>query len=194
MTNPISTKVDPIPKDYHTIVPYLVFKNSKEAIDFYQKVFGGELIYKLEYNNKINHAEMKIGDSKIMFADENSAMNIKSSGGNESFSLIIFVKNPDETFDKAQKNGAKVLHKLANEYYGMRMGTIIDPFGYKWGISAQIEIVSNDEIQKRHKIFMEDMSKKETTLQKGGSDDYYFKMKYLKYKLKYGQLMKNKKY
>lgn len=145
-------KVSPIPKGYRSITPYLIIKGAAAAIDFYKKVFAAKVHMQMDApNGAIGHAEITIGDSKIMLADEFPEMNARSpqSIGGSPVGICLYVKDVDTIFNRAVAAGASVEKPLANMFYGDRMGTIIDPFGHKWSIGTHIEDVSPKEMQKR---------------------------------------------
>jgi PhnB protein len=122
------------------------------AIDFYKKAFGAtELMRMPGPNGKIGHAEIRIGDSAIMLADEHPEMGARSPqtlGGSPVF-LMIYVKDADGTTAQAEAAGAKILRPLENQFYGDRSATVLDPFGHTWTISTHIEDVPPDELARR---------------------------------------------
>ncbi len=147
----METQIKAIPEGYHSLTPYLMVPNASEAIEFYKKAFGATEVFRiLTPNGKIQHCELRIGDSIIMLADE--LPNIDAAAGKgRSFSLLLYVEDVDAAFEKATKAGAKVIRPLKNEYYGDRMGTIQDPFGNNWHFATHIEDVSPEEMEKRSK-------------------------------------------
>ncbi len=149
-------QVSPIPQGYHSLTPYLIVKNAREAIEFYRDVFGATELYRMDGpNNKIGHCELQIGDSRIMLADEFPDMNsIAPSSGGQSFSLVLYVKNVDQVFERAVAKGSVVIQPLENKFYGDRMGTIQDPFGHSWNIGMHVEDVTPEEINRRAKASM----------------------------------------
>ncbi len=152
----MDTQVNPIPKGYHSLTPYLIVNNASEAIEFYKKAFGAKEIFRMDApNGKIGHCELQIGDSRIMMADEHPEMgaNAPSSEGGRAFSLLIYVENVDEVFNRAVEAGAKVIKPLKNEFYGDRMGTIQDPFGHNWNLGMHVENVSPEEMKIRLEKF-----------------------------------------
>ncbi|XWV26352.1 glyoxalase [Tupanvirus soda lake] len=165
------------------ITPYLIVKNATNAINFYRDLFGAQVLFKLEHNGKIHHAELQIKNSVIMLADENLEWGMRASDNplQNSVSLGLYVDDVDKTVEQAQKLGAKIETPPKTEYYGLRMASIIDPYGIRWGISKRVKNVSNDETKRIHKEMMDQMEQQ----QKGG-DSYY--QKYLKYKTKYLEL------
>jgi PhnB protein len=140
------------PDGYHTATPYLIVNDGARAIDFYKKAFGAtELMRMPGPNGKIGHAEIRIGDSAIMLADEHPEMGARSPqtlGGSPVF-LMIYVKDADGTTAQAEAAGAKILRPLENQFYGDRSATVLDPFGHTWTISTHIEDVPPDELARR---------------------------------------------
>jgi PhnB protein len=144
--------VNPIPSGYHTVTPHLIVKDAAKAIDYYKAAFGAEeLMRHPGPGGKIMHAEIKIGDSPIMMADEFPDMNClgPASRGGTTVSLMVYVRDVDSAFDKAVKAGATVVRPLKNQFYGDRSGTITDPFGHQWTISTHVEDVTPEEMQRR---------------------------------------------
>jgi PhnB protein len=152
------SKVKAVPEGYHSVTPYLSIDGAAQAIQFYQKAFGAkELLRMPAPNGRIGHAELRIGDSIIMLADEEPSMGSfgpKSVGGTP-VTLMIYLENVDEVFDQAVIAGAKVLKPLKDQFYGDRSANLEDPFGHKWIISTHIEDVSPAEMDKRMKALME---------------------------------------
>jgi PhnB protein len=145
-------KTKPVPEGYHHITPYLIIKGAAAAMDFYKDVFGATEIMRMpQPDGRIGHAEMKMGDSVIMLADEYPEMDIISpiTLGNSPVGILLYVDDADATFNKAVSRGAKVNKPLADQFYGDRSGTIIDPFGHKWTIATHVEDVSPEEMERR---------------------------------------------
>lgn len=145
-------KVLAIPKGYNTVIPYLIMDGADKAIEFYKKVFGAKLGLKMALpNGKIGHAELKIGDSKIMLADEKPEFNTRSpkAMGGSPVTIQLYVKNVDKIVQKAIAGGAKLIRPVENMFYGDRCGSIEDQFGYQWHVSTHIEDVSTRELKKR---------------------------------------------
>jgi PhnB protein len=145
-------KVKPIPEGYHTATPYLVLNNASQAIDFYKKAFGAQEIMRMPGpGGKIMHAEIKIGTSPIMLADENPQMNARSPKtiGGSPISIYLYVENCDEIVKRAVDSGAKLVRPVENQFYGDRSGGVEDPFGYQWYIATHVEDVSPEELKKR---------------------------------------------
>ncbi len=146
----------PIPEGYHSVTPYLVLDDAANAIEFYKKAFGAEEKYRLPMGDKIGHAEIKIGDSFVMLADEFPEMGHlgpKSRGGT-TVSLLIYLPDVDTAFKKALDAGATQTKPLENQLWGDRMGTVTDPFGHQWSLSTHVEDVSEDEIARRFEEFL----------------------------------------
>jgi PhnB protein len=150
--------VKPIPDGYHTATPYLIAKGAAAAIEFYKKAFGAtELMRCPGPGGALMHAEIKIGDSPIMLADEFPEMKIlsPSSLGGPSGLVLLYVPDVDARFAQAVAAGATVERPVKDEFYGDRAGTLMDPFGHRWTIATHVEDVSPEEIQRR----MEAMAK-----------------------------------
>lgn len=144
--------VKPIPDGYHTATPYLIINGAAEAIEFYKQVFNAtELMRVPGPNGVLMHAEIKIGDSPIMLADEFPDMDVRGPKaiGGTPVSLMLYVDNVDEVFTRAIAAGAKELRPLQNQFYGDRSGTMEDPFGHKWTVSTHVEDVTPEEIERR---------------------------------------------
>jgi PhnB protein len=154
------SKVSPIPTGYHSITPYLVVKGAAQAIDYYKKVFGAnELVRMPSPDGKVGHAELQIGDSRIMLADENPNMGqgytSAATIGASPVSLYLYVPEVDRVFEKAVAEGAKVLKPVQDQFYGDRSGFFQDPFGHLWGIATHVEDVSPEEMKERMKKMMQ---------------------------------------
>jgi PhnB protein len=144
--------VNYIPQGYHTATPYLIVKGAARAIDFYKQAFGAtELMRFAGPGGSIGHAEIRIGDSPIMLADEMPQMGYRSPAalGGSSVSVMLYVPDVDKVVERAVKAGAKVERPVADQFYGDRSGTIHDPFGHVWTVSTHKEDVSPEEMQRR---------------------------------------------
>ncbi len=149
--------VKPIPDGYHSVTPYLIVDDAKAAIEFYKTAFGAEEKFRLPMGDRIGHAEIKIGDSHIMLADEFPDMGHlgpKSRGGATS-SIVLYVDDVNAAFPKAIQAGAKELKPLEDQFWGDRMGTLTDPFGHVWSLATNVREVSPEEMQQK----MEEFSK-----------------------------------
>jgi PhnB protein len=144
----------PIPEGYHSVTPYLIIRDAAEAIEFYKKAFGATELFRFPApDGKIGHAEIKIGDSPIMLADEFADMGYKGpqSLGGSPVSIMLYVEDVDAVFDRAVEAGASVKEALQDKFYGDRMGTLTDPFGHRWHIGTHKEDVSMEEMERRAK-------------------------------------------
>ncbi len=144
--------VQPIPAGYHTVTPYLIIKGAAAALEFYQKAFGATEMFRMAGpDGKIGHAEIKIGDSIIMMADEHPDMGHKGpqSLGGTSVSILLYVPDVDASFPRAIAAGGKIMRPLQDQFYGDRSGTLTDPFGHVWTIATHKEDLSPEEMGKR---------------------------------------------
>jgi PhnB protein len=145
------SNVKPIPEGYHSITPYMVMQGAAAALDFYKKAFGAIELFRMEHEGKIGHAEIKIGDSPIMLADEQPTMGSVSPQtlGGTPVSLMIYVEDVDTIYKQAIDAGGVELKALQDQFYGDRSGTLKDPFGHVWTIATHKEDVSPEEMDKR---------------------------------------------
>jgi PhnB protein len=146
--------VKPIPEGYHSVTPYLVVRGCADAIEFYTKAFGAVELFRFPApDGKVGHAEIKVGDSPIMLADEYPEMGYNGplSIGGSPVSLMIYVDDVDTVFNQAVDAGATVKEALQDKFYGDRIGTVIDPFGHRWHLATHKEDVSVEEMQRRAK-------------------------------------------
>lgn len=149
----IMNKSQAIPEGYHTLIPYINIKDAAEAIDFYKKAFGAKEIGRLTMpDGSIGHAEIEIGDSKIMLAEESTEWGNKSplTLGGTPVCLSIYVSDVDAIYAQALNAGAKVSGEMGvkDQFYGDRTGTLTDPFGHQWCIMTHIKDVSFEEMQR----------------------------------------------
>ena len=144
--------VNPIPEDYPRVTPYLIVADGAAAIDFYTSVLGaGERMRMAGPDGKVGHAELNIGDSVIMLADEHPEMNAvgpKTVGGTP-VSIHVYVEDSDSVFERAIKAGAKSLAPMEDKFYGDRSGSFEDPFGHHWNVATHVEDVPEEEMAKR---------------------------------------------
>ncbi|HZG51606.1 MAG TPA: VOC family protein [Pyrinomonadaceae bacterium] len=141
-----------VPEGYHSITPYLHITGAARAIEFYREVFGATEVMRMDApGGKIGHAEIKIGDSHVMLADEFPEMGVRSpqSYGGSPVSLLLYVEDVDALAERAVAAGARLLSPLEDKFYGDRMGKLEDPFGHIWAIATHTEDVSPEEMQKR---------------------------------------------
>ena len=151
----MTDKVAPVPKGYHTITPYLCLRGAGDALEFYKRAFGAQELFRMDApGGKIGHAEIQIGDSRIMLADEfpempdlilKSPQTLSAASGG----LHLYVEDVDAWFQRAVDAGAIVKRPLTNQFYGDRSATLEDPSGQIWTISSHVENVSPEEMQKR---------------------------------------------
>jgi len=142
----------PIPDGYHSVTPYLIVSGAAKALDYYKRAFGAEERLRLPMpDGKIAHAEIEIGDSVVMLADEFPQMGAKSpqSIGGTPVGICLYVKDVDAVFKQAIAAGGKEEKPLQNQFYGDRSGTLVDPFGHKWTVATHIEDVSPEELGRR---------------------------------------------
>ena len=149
---PAKKAVQPIPEGHPTVSPYLIVDDATRALEFYKKAFGArELMRHAGPDGRIGHAEIRIGDSVIMLADEHPEVNARSPKtiGGTPVSLHVYVKDVDVVARQALGAGAKVVRPVQNQFYGDRSGTFEDPFGHQWHVATHIEDVSPAEFRRR---------------------------------------------
>lgn len=144
--------VKPIPDEYPRVSPYLIADDAAAAIDFYKSIFGAtERMRMPEPDGRVGHAELQIGESMIMLADEHPEMGIhgpKTIGGSP-VTLHVYVEDADAAFERAVNAGATPLRPMENQFYGDRSGQFEDPFGHRWNVATHVEDVPQDEMEKR---------------------------------------------
>lgn len=145
--------VSPIPEGFQSVTPHLVIKNAGEAINFYKNAFGAEEICRMPGpdGKSVMHAELKIGSSVIMIADEYPQAGFvgpKSLGGTP-VTVHLYVNDADATFQKAVKAGAEAIMPPTNMFWGDRYGQVTDPYGHRWSIATHVEDVSEADMAKR---------------------------------------------
>ena len=148
----MAAKVNPIPSGYHTATPYLTLNDCARAIDFYKHAFGAQEVVRMEaMPGKIGHAELKIGDSMIMMADEMPGMGARSpqSLGGTTAAIFLYVTDVDASYKRAVDAGAKADIPPADMFWGDRYGKLTDPFGHSWSMATHKEDVSPAEMKKR---------------------------------------------
>ena len=150
----MTAKVKPVPDGYHAVTPYLIVNGAASAIDFYKKAFGAtELMRMASPDGRVGHAEIRIGDSPIMLADEFPEMGHKSPQtlGGSPISIMIYVTDVDTVFKQAIAAGGKEQRPVKDQFYGDRSGTLEDPFGHVWHVATHKEDVSPEEMERRMK-------------------------------------------
>jgi PhnB protein len=150
-----------IPQGFHTITPYLTVRNATQAIEFYKKAFGAEILGVMHQGDAVIHAALKIGDSILMLNDEFPQMGSLSplSTNGSGIVLHIYTENVDAAFERATSAGATVAMPLADQFWGDRYGMVTDPYGHKWAIAAHIRDMSGDEIRKAQEAAFAQMPK-----------------------------------
>jgi PhnB protein len=143
--------VNPIPDGYHSLTPYLICDGAADAIEYYKKAFGAIELFRMDHEGKVGHAELKIGDSPFMLADEYPQMGYRSPKalGGTPVSIMIYVEDVDSVYRQAIDAGATEVKPLQDQFYGDRSGTLTDPFGHVWTIATHKEDVTMEEMNRR---------------------------------------------
>jgi PhnB protein len=145
-------RVQPIPKGYHDVTPYLSIRGAAQAIEFYKKALGAAEVMRMPGpEGKLGHAEIRIGGSRVMLSDEYPEMDFlgPQTRGGTSVHLHVYVRDVDSVVARAVAAGAKLLRPVDNKFYGDRTGTLQDPFGHVWHVSTHVEDVPPKEMKKR---------------------------------------------
>ncbi|WP_203322867.1 VOC family protein [Pseudoxanthomonas beigongshangi] len=139
------------PQGYHSVTSYLIVDDAAKALDFYRDAFGAEEMYRLPMGDRIGHAETRIGDTVLMLSDEWPDMNALSPNtrGGATSSFMIYVEDADAAYARAVKAGARADRPVKQEFWGDRIGSVVDPFGHKWSLSTHVEDVAPEEMQRR---------------------------------------------
>ncbi len=148
----MTASVKPIPEGYHSVTPYLIVSDAAGAIEFYKKAFGAtELVRMPAPGGRVGHAELRIGDLRVMLADEFPDMGARSpkAFGGSPVSLHLYVDDVDAVAKRALAAGAKELRPVKDQFYGDRLGSVTDPFGHIWHISTHKEDLSPEELKRR---------------------------------------------
>ena len=159
----MQTKVKAIPEGYHTVTASLIFAGVDKAMDFYKKAFGAEEVMRMPGpGGRVMHAELRIGDSRIMLADEMPDMGCKApaSFGGSPVSFYVYVENADAAFKRAVDAGAKVRMPLMDMFWGDRCGNVEDPFGYRWNIAQHVKDMTPEEMKKGQEAWVAQMKNK----------------------------------
>ncbi len=147
-----------VPEGYHTVTPQLTFENTAQAIDWYKKALGAEELSRAAGpDGKIMHAEIRVGDSRLMLNDEMGGGKSPRAFGGSPISLWCYVDDVDTLFNRAIGAGAKVdgpMGQLADQFWGDRSGTFLDPFGYRWSVASHKEDLTREEMERRGAEFM----------------------------------------
>lgn len=151
----MANAVKAIPEGYHVLTPYLICDGAAGAIRFYERAFGAKEAFPPipAPGGRIAHAELKIGDSVLMLADEQPEMGFRGprAHGGTPVSLLLYVADVDATFRAAVDAGARVLREVKDQFYGDRTGTLEDPFGHVWTVATHVEDVPPEELERRMK-------------------------------------------
>jgi PhnB protein len=147
----MSNTVKPIPEGYHSITPYLIINGAAKAIEFYKQAFGATELFRMEHEGKIGHAEMQIGDSRIMLADEHPDLKYLGPDtlNGSCVNMMLYVSDVDAVFPQALSAGATEQRPIEDKFYGDRMGSLVDPFGHVWHVGTHKEDVTPEEMEKR---------------------------------------------
>ncbi len=151
----MAAKSKKLPRGTHTLTAHLIIRDAAKAVEFYQKAFGAEVksVHRTP-NGKVMHADLLIGDSHLMFADEFPGMGAKSPealGGSPVVINLYVPEGIDSLFQRAVEAGAKVTMPLANQFWGDRYGQLVDPFGHHWALGEHVEDVAPEELERRAK-------------------------------------------
>jgi uncharacterized glyoxalase superfamily protein PhnB len=152
-------KVNPIPKGYTTVTPSLIFRDAPKAIEFYKKALGAqERMVMKGPDGKVGHAEILIGGSIVMLADEVMGLRSAEAIGASPVSFYLYFEDADAAFQKALAAGGKQLMPVTDMFWGDRMGHFQDPFGYTWNVASHIKDPSPEEMKKGQEEFMKQMA------------------------------------
>jgi PhnB protein len=155
-------QVKAVPPGFHTLTPHLTVRNAEQALEFYKKAFGAEILHLAHMpDGKVMHAALRIGDSMLMLNDEfpdHGALSPLSTGGS-AVTIHIYTDNVDAAFNRAVSAGAQVKMPLADQFWGDRYGVVTDPFGHKWSLGAHIKDMSPEEVQREMDRAMAAMKK-----------------------------------
>lgn len=149
-------KINPIPEGYRTVTPYLIIRDAARAIEFYVKAFGAKEVMRMPLpDGKLAHAEIQIGDSMIMMADENPEWGARSPQAlnGTPVGIFLYVPDVDATFKRAEDAGATPTMPPSDMFWGDRYGKLKDPFGHEWSVGTHKEDVSPEEMAKRQEAF-----------------------------------------
>lgn len=157
----MKSNVKAIPEGYNTLTPCFTVKDAKKAIDFYKKAFGATEVMRFDSpDGKVAHAELKIGDSRIMLGDECAEMKAPQPGQTPPGGLYMYVEDVDAVLKKAVEAGATLEKQAEDQFYGDRTAAVIDPFGYTWYLGTHVEDVSEDELRRRFDKMMKQQPQK----------------------------------
>jgi PhnB protein len=148
----MTKQVKPIPEGYHSVTPYLAVHDAARALDFYHRALGAKEIMRMNNpQGRVGHAEIKIGDSIIMLAEETPDSGLRSpqSLNGSTVSIFVYLEDVDSVFNKALAAGAKEVQRPTDMFWGDRYGRLTDPFGHSWSLATHIEDVTPEEMGRR---------------------------------------------
>jgi PhnB protein len=153
----------PIPEGYHTVTPHLIFDNAAQAIDWYKKALGAEEKSRaVAPDGKIMHAELQIGNSRIMLNDAMGGGKSAKAFGGSPIALWVYVQDCDALFNRAVGAGGQVapgpMGQMADQFWGDRSGTFTDPYGFQWTIATHKEDISREELDRRAQEFFKQVA------------------------------------
>lgn len=158
----MANRVEPIPRDYHSISPILVIRGAARAIDFYQKAFAADVLFRQDGpDGKLMHAALKIGDSVIMLGEEcapheghaEECVRSPEDLQGTTINLYLYTKDVDHVFERAVQAGGKEMMPVDNMFWGDRMGMIRDPFGHVWSVATHVEDLTPQQMEQRAQEF-----------------------------------------
>jgi len=161
----MAANAKPIPDGYHTVTPYIVVNNAAQAIEFYKRAFDAQEVHRMQSpDGKIGHAELRIGDSVVMLADEFPGMECRSpqSLHGTTVGIFLYVKDVDASYKKATAAGAQATQQPTDMFWGDRYGKLMDPFGHSWSLATHKEDVAPEEMRRRSQEQMAKMSQQKT--------------------------------
>jgi PhnB protein len=158
----MASKVKAVPEGYNTVTPYIIVDGAAHALEFYKKAFGAKEVMRFNGpDGKVGHAEIRIGSSPVMLADEFPDMGAKGpqAFGGSPVSLHLYVEDVDALAKQAVAAGAKLTRPVADQFYGDRLGSVTDPFGHVWHIATHKEDLSPQEMKQRADRYMKEQVK-----------------------------------
>jgi PhnB protein len=156
-------KVKAIPDGFHTLTPHITVRDAKGAIEFYKKALGAQVLH-VSYtpDGRVMHASLKIGDSVVMLNDAFPEWGGAPAPNSEvnGVTIHVYVENVDALFNQAVAAGSAVKMPLADQFWGDRYGTVIDPYGFKWSLATHVKDVSPAEMEKAQAEMSKQMTEK----------------------------------
>lgn len=148
----MNATVKPVPEGYTTVTPYLILSDAKKAMAFYTQAFGAQELFKMvQDDGRVGHAEMQIGNARIMLADEFPEIGARAPTtiGGTPVSFMLYVEDVDAIAARAVAAGGTLKHAVEDKFYGDRTGAVVDPFGHVWHVATHVEDVSPEELKRR---------------------------------------------